>query len=138
LKQHGEIDSIGVGINEVKCIPLHMKNLDLDYILVAMPYTLLDQEFLDKEYKDIERRGCGMILGSPYASGILATGPVPGAIYNYGPAPDYYIDKTRKIQAVCEEYNIPLKAAAIQFPLGNPLVASTIPGPSSVDQVKDN
>jgi D-threo-aldose 1-dehydrogenase len=69
-----------------------------------------------------------VVIGSPYASGILATGPVEGAIYNYAPAEPGVLEKTRHIQAVCESHGVSLQAAALQFPLGHEAVVSVIPG----------
>ena len=71
------------------------------------------------------------MLGGPYNSGILATGPVEGAHYDYAPASPEILEKTRRIEAVCRRHGVPLKAAALQFPLGHPTVASVIPGMGS-------
>jgi D-threo-aldose 1-dehydrogenase len=78
------------------------------------------------------------VIGSPLASGILATGPIKGAKYNYADAPPEILDKTRRIQAVCERHGVPLSAAALQFPLGHSSVAAIIPGAVSPAQVEQN
>jgi D-threo-aldose 1-dehydrogenase len=93
-----------------------------------MPYTLLDQAPLDDALPRCVERRIGIVIGSPYASGILATGPVEGAKHAYAPAAPEILEKTRKILAVCERHGVPLAAAALQFPLGHPAVAAVIPG----------
>ena len=112
--------------------------MDVDYFLVAMPYTLLHQEVLDDEFPAAVARGCAFVIGSPFQSGILATGPKPGAKYNYGDAPADVQAKVGRIQEVCERHGVPLAAAALQFPLGHPAVASVIPGASSPAQLDRN
>jgi D-threo-aldose 1-dehydrogenase len=107
---------------------------DVDAFLVAMPYTLLDQDVLETEFPACVERGVGFVIGAVFASGILAKGPVPGARYAYAEPSAAVIDKTRRIQAVCERHAVPLAAAALQFPLGHPSVASVIPGASSPAQ----
>jgi D-threo-aldose 1-dehydrogenase len=99
-----------------------------------MPYTLLDQDVLDEEFPACVERGIGFVIGAVFASGILAKGAVPGARYAYAEAPEAVLEKTRRIQAVCDRYGVPLPAAALQFPLGHPAVASVIPGASSPAQ----
>jgi D-threo-aldose 1-dehydrogenase len=79
-------------------------------------------------------RGIGFVIGAVFASGILAKGPVPGGRYAYADPPSDVIEKTRRIAAVCERHGVPLPAAALQFPLGHPAVASVIPGASSPAQ----
>jgi D-threo-aldose 1-dehydrogenase len=111
---------------------------DFDYFLLAGRYTLLDQESLDRLLPLCEQRGISLVIGGPYNSGILATGAVPGATYNYRPAAPPILEKVAKIQAVCKRHNISLQAAALQFPLHHPLVASVIPGARSITEVEHN
>ncbi len=93
-----------------------------------MRYTLLEQDVLDSEFPRCAERGVGIVVGGGYNSGILATGAVPGAMYNYEPAGPAILERVAKIEAVCKRWNIPLAAAALHFPLGHPIVASIIPG----------
>ena len=79
-----------------------------------------------------------MVIGGGLNSGILATGAVPGAKYNYAPAPEHIIDKVRKIERVCEAHHVPLPAAALQFLLAHPAVASHVPGTRTVEQMDQN
>jgi D-threo-aldose 1-dehydrogenase len=138
LRAAGKIGAIGAGINEKTCIKDWLDNFDIDYLIIAMPYTLLDQEVLDKEFLEIEKRGVGIVLGAPFASGILATGAIEGARYNYQPASPEILAKVRKIEEVCANNKTPLKAAALQFPLGHPNVVSIIPGPLTETQLYEN
>jgi D-threo-aldose 1-dehydrogenase len=115
-----------------------LDRFEIDFFLVAMPYTLLDQGPLDDAFPRCQERGVGIVIGSPLASGILATGPVAGAKYNYADASPEILEKTRRIQAVCERHGVPLPAAALQFPLGHPSVAAIIPGAVTPFQVEQN
>ncbi len=134
LRASGQIGAIGAGINDLGLMPRFLEIGDIDAFLVAMPYTLLDQDVLDEEFPSCVKRGIGFVIGAVFASGILAKGPVPGARYAYADAPPDVGEKTRRIQAVCERHGVPLAAAALQFPLGHPAVASVIPGASSPAQ----
>ena len=103
-----------------------------------MPYTLLNQDALDNELPLVQSRGASIVIGAAFASGILALGPVPEAKYGYQTPSPEILEKTRRIQAVCERYNVPLGAAALQFLFGHPAVSSAIPGPNAPDQVRTN
>jgi D-threo-aldose 1-dehydrogenase len=115
-----------------------LERIDLDFFLVAMPYTLLGQAPLDDGFPRCAERGIGIVIGSPYASGILATGPVAGARYNYTPASPEILETTRRIEAICRRHGVPLAAAALQFPLGHPAVAAIIPGAAAPAEVERN
>jgi D-threo-aldose 1-dehydrogenase len=138
LKERGEIGAIGAGINVTGMIPRFLERFDLDFFLVAMPYTLLSQDALDSELPLVQSRGATIVIGAVFASGILAIGPVSGATYGYQPATPEILEKARRIQAVCEQYGVPMGAAALQFPFGHPVVSSVIPGPNAPEQVKGN
>jgi D-threo-aldose 1-dehydrogenase len=138
LRSSGQIGAIGAGINDLRLMPRFLDAFDMDAFLVAMPYTLLDQAVLDAEFPACVERGVGFVIGSPFASGILAKGPIPGAKYAYADAPAAVLEKTRRIAAVCDRHGVPLAAAALQFPLGHPAVASVIPGASSPGQQERN
>lgn len=138
LRASGLIRGVGAGINDRGLIPRFLDLVDVDYFLVAMPYTLLHQEVLDDEFPAAVARGCAFVIGTPFQSGILATGPGPDARYNYAPAPAEVQARVGRIQAVCERHAVPLAAAALQFTLGHPAVASVIPGASSPAQLERN
>jgi D-threo-aldose 1-dehydrogenase len=138
LKSAGVIGAIGAGINVEGVINRLLDHVDLDFFLVAAPYTLADQPVLDDEFPRCEKRGIGFVIGQVYASGILATGPVPGAKYRYRDAPREIMDRVGRIEGVCRRHGVPLAAAALQFTLHHPLVASVIPGAFLPEQVTRN
>ena len=138
LKCAGEIKGYGAGINDDAMITRFLDRFDLDFFLVAMPYTLVDQSPLDEAFPRCDAAGIGVIIGSPYASGILATGAIDGAKYNYAPASEEILAKVRGIEAVCGRYGVPLQAAALQFPLGHQSVAAIIPGAVSAEEAAQN
>jgi D-threo-aldose 1-dehydrogenase len=138
LREEGVIKAIGAGLNEWEACQRFAEAGDFDCFLLAGRYTLLDQESLDSFLPLCEKRGIGIVLGGPYNSGILATGPVEGAHYDYAPASPEILEKTRRIEEICRRHNVPLKAAALQFPLGHPTVASVIPGMGNPKRVAEN
>jgi D-threo-aldose 1-dehydrogenase len=138
LRDQGAIKGIGAGFNTMGTIPRYLDHFDMDFFLIAMRSTLLEQDVLDVEFPRCAERGVGIVIGGGYNSGILATGAVPGAMYNYEPAGPAILDRVERIERVCRRHNVPLAAAALQFPLGHPIVASIIPGAISVKQVEQN
>ena len=138
MKCSGLIKGFGAGINDMQMMPVFMEHFDMDFFLVAMPYTLLDQTVLGEVFPGCKKSEIGIIIGSPYASGILAQGSTYESKYNYAPANNNILKKVRSIEAICRKYDVPLKAASLQFPLFHPLVASVIPGMLDKVQVLDN
>ncbi len=138
LKQAGLIGGIGAGINERGMINRMLDLMDLDFFLVAMPYTLLDQDVLDDEFPRCAAAGVGFVIGATFASGILATGARQGALYCYSAAPPAILARVAAMEAVCERHGVPLAAAALQFPLGHPSVAAVIPGALEASHVQRN
>jgi D-threo-aldose 1-dehydrogenase len=138
LKAAGRIGGFGAGINELGMIPRFLDLIELDFFLVALPYTLLDQQVLDSEFPRCAEKGVGFVIGAVFASGILATGAVQGARYAYAPATPEMLAKVARIAAVCARHGVPLAAAALQFRLGHPSVASVIPGGLSPEHVRHN
>jgi D-threo-aldose 1-dehydrogenase len=138
LRHSGAIQGVGAGINEVGMIPRFLDLVDLDFFLVALTYNLLDQGSLDAELPRCAEAGVGIIGGAIFASGILATGPVEGAYHNYAPAAPDILEKTRRMEAICQRHDTPLAAAAMQFPLAHPLMAAIIPGAIRPEQVEAN
>ncbi|OQM76530.1 aldo/keto reductase [Manganibacter manganicus] len=138
LKGSGQIKAIGCGINTSDALREMVRRLDLDFCLVAMPYTLLDQRDLDEGMNTCARRGVSVIIGAPFASGILVSGSRAGGAYGYAKAPDAIREKVHAIEAVCEEYNVALPAAALQFVLAHPAVVSVIPGAAKPVELTQN
>ena len=106
--------------------------------LLAGRYTLLEQEPARRFLPLCEEKGIRIVIGGPYNSGILATGAVEGAYYNYLSATPEVLDRTRRIQHVCARHNVSLQAAALQFPFGHPSIASVIPGARSAAEIEAN
>jgi D-threo-aldose 1-dehydrogenase len=100
---------------------------DWDVFLLAGRYTLLEQTPLDTLFPACREAGTTIICGGPFNSGIL----VGRDMWNYAKAPEAVVDKARALGAMADEHGIPLAAAALQFPLGNDIVTSVIPGPRS-------
>jgi D-threo-aldose 1-dehydrogenase len=139
LKANGEIGAIGAGINHLGMIPQFLQRFDMDFFLVAMPYTLLDQHVLNVEFPLCVEREVAIVIGSVFASGILATDVVSNAAnYNYAPAEAAIVEKAKRIQATCGRHGVPLGAAALQFPLAHQAVVSVIPGMGSSEIVTTN
>ena len=138
MRARGEITAIGAGVNHTGMIGRFLERFDIDYFLLAMPYTLLDQEALNGELQLCVERGVRVIIGAVFASGILATGATDNAQYRYHAAPPEVLKKVGAIQSICDRHKVSLGAAALQFPLAHPAVASVIPGANSPAQVASN
>lgn len=138
LREAGEIAAIGAGVNEWQVCERLLGLGDFDGFLLAGRYTLLEQDALESFLPLCEKRDVGIILGGPYNSGILATGAVPGAKYNYADAPSDIVDRVRRIDAVCSAHDTPLIAAAQQFVFGHPSIKTVVPGTASADEVRTN
>ncbi|WP_417691417.1 aldo/keto reductase [Roseibium sp.] len=138
LREAGEIAAIGAGVNEWQVCQRLLEMADFDCFLLAGRYTLLEQDALETFLPLCEKRDVGIILGGPYNSGILATGAVEGAKYNYAEAPTEVLDRVRKIENVCIDHQVRLIAAALQFVLGHPSVKTVIPGAVNAAQVTAN
>jgi D-threo-aldose 1-dehydrogenase len=136
LRRSGEIGAIGVGINELGMIGRLLDLFDPDFFLVAMRYTLLDQVAVVYELPLCEERKVSVVAGAVFNSGILATGAVAGAMFDYQPASEGILERVRRIDEVCRRHDVPLAAAALQFPLAHPSVATVIPGGLSPQQVR--
>ncbi|WP_343036033.1 aldo/keto reductase [Hongsoonwoonella zoysiae] len=138
LRDHGVIRAFGAGVNEWQSCQWMAERGDFDLFLLAGRYTLLEQEALDSFLPLCAERGIGIVIGGPYNSGILATGPRQGAFYNYDPAPPEILDRVGKIEAVCERHGVRMLDAAFQFPLHHPAVVSIIPGGQGVEEMRSN
>jgi D-threo-aldose 1-dehydrogenase len=138
LREEGVVRAIGAGINEVQACEDFARAGDFDCFLLAGRYTLLEQGALDTLLPLCAERDIALLIGGPYNTGILATGAVPGAYYNYAPAPPEIMDRVRRIEAVCGRHGVRLASAALQFPLGHPNVATLIPGARSPDEIEQN
>lgn len=138
LRSEGVVKAIGVGVNEWEVCHTALQQRDFDCFLLAGRYTLLEQDALNEFLPLCEQRGATLIVGGGFNSGILATGAVPGAKYNYSPAPASILERVKKIEAVCADYNVPLPAAALQFVVAHPAISSFCAGTRNVSQLQQN
>jgi D-threo-aldose 1-dehydrogenase len=138
LRRQGVIKAVGVGMNQWQMLYDFAQAGDFDCFLLAGRYTLLEQEPMNKFLPLCEQKNISVIIGGPYNSGILATGAVAGAYYNYQPAPPHVLARVRQIEEVCARHQVALQAAALQFPFGHPAVTAIIPGARSVAELQAN
>lgn len=138
LREEGVVSAIGGGINEWEVCQTLAERGDFDVFLLAGRYTLLEQTALDTFLPLCEKRGIKIVTGGPYNSGILATGPVKGAFYNYDTASQSIIDRVAAIERVCTSHGVSLKAAALQFPLFHSTHLSVVPGAQSAEELNNN
>jgi D-threo-aldose 1-dehydrogenase len=128
LKAMGACRAIGIGVNEqAACLEI-MRGFDIDCILLAGRYTLLEQEASAAVLSEAMGRGIGILAGGPFNSGLLAAPEAPGATYNYRPVNDSTLARARQIYSVCAAEGVDVGAAALQFPLAHPAVVSVIAG----------
>lgn len=137
LRAAGAVKAIGVGVNEADMCERFARAGDFDAMLLAGRYSLLEQPALASFMPLAQAKGIGLMLGGVFNSGILATGPTPDARYNYKPAPPEIRDRVAAIEIVCARHDVPLRRAALHFPLGHPAVASLVMGAVSPAEVAD-
>ena len=138
LRSQGAVGAIGAGMNQWEMLARFAAEGDFDCFLLAGRYTLLDQSALSEFLPLCEAKGIGVILGGPYNSGVLASDLGADTTYFYERTPPEVLARARRAKAVCDRYEAPLKAAALQFGLAHPAVAATIPGPRTPAEVEDN
>lgn len=138
LRAAGVVEAIGIGVNEAEIATRFLRDTDLDAVMLAGRYSLLEQGALDDFLPLADARGVGVLLGGVFNSGILATGAVPGAHYDYAEAPPAILDKVSRIEAVCRRHDVPLPVAAMRFPLGHPAIASIVLGAVTPAEVARN
>ncbi|HEX2469472.1 MAG TPA: aldo/keto reductase [Candidatus Limnocylindrales bacterium] len=136
LRDERTVRAIGTGMNQSAMLARFAREGDFDVFLLANRYTLLDQTALADLLPLCVERGIGLLLGGVMNSGVLAD-PRPDSRFDYRPAPPEVVDRARRIAAVCERHGVPLRAAAIQFPLAHPAVASLIAGVRRIDHLEE-
>jgi D-threo-aldose 1-dehydrogenase len=137
LRAEGVIGAVGAGMNQAEMLTRFAREANFDCFLLAGRYTLLDQVALKELLPVCLEKGVAIIAGGVYNSGILAD-PKPGAHYNYQTAPLELVERAQRIGAVCARHGVPIKAAAIQFPLGHPAVTCVVVGCRSVAQLDES
>jgi D-threo-aldose 1-dehydrogenase len=137
LRREGVIRGIGAGMNQWQVLSRFAQEADFDCFLLAGRYTLLEQTSLD--FLELCRsKGIGILLGGVFNSGILATGAVPGATFQYAAPPAAIVEKTNAIAAICARHGVALNAAAIQFAQSHPAVSSLVLGAISPQEIEAN
>jgi D-threo-aldose 1-dehydrogenase len=136
MRAEGMIGAIGAGMNQTRMLDRFVRDTDVDVVLLAGRYSLLDQTGLASLLPDAARRGVSVIVGGVFNSGLLAD-PKPGATFDYAPAPRELLDRALRLKTVCERFGVPLRAAALRFPLGHPAVAGVLVGVRSPAEARD-
>lgn len=137
LREQGVVRAIGVGMNQSRIPTRFVRETDIDAVLLAGRYTLLDQSGAKDLLPACAERGTSVVIGGVYNSGLLAD-PKPGATYDYQTAPPELVRRAQALARVCEQHAVPLMAAAIQFPLFHPSVATVLTGARSVRELEEN
>jgi D-threo-aldose 1-dehydrogenase len=137
LRSEGVVRAIGAGMNQSRMLARFARETDVDVLLLAGRYTLLDQDGARELLPEAEARGVSVVIGGVFNSGLLAD-PKPGATYDYEAAPMEMYDKTLRIKAVCEGHGVPLRAAALAYPQRHPAVASVLLGARSPAEIEDS
>jgi D-threo-aldose 1-dehydrogenase len=139
LREQGVVGAIGAGMNQAEMLADFARNTDMDLLMLAGRYTLLEQAALDDLLPTCEARGVRVVAAGVFNSGLLARdAPPDDAKYDYGDAPAELVARARRIAAVCERHGVRLPAAALAFPRAHPAVASVCVGARSPAQMRRN
>jgi D-threo-aldose 1-dehydrogenase len=136
LRADGLVGAIGVGMNQAAMLTRFVNETDIDVVLVAGRYSLLDQSAADGLLPAAERRGVSVIAGGVFNSGLLAA-PAAGATYDYQAASGELLDRALRLEQACARFGVPLRAAAARFPLNHPAIASVLIGARSAAEISD-
>lgn len=136
LRAEGTVGAIGAGMNQTAMLTRFLRDTDVDVVLCAGRHTLLDHRALDDLLPEAAARGRGVVVGGVFNSGLLAD-PRPGATFDYAPAPRALLDRALRVKAVAERHGVPLRAAALQYPLRHPAVAAVLVGARSPYEIRD-
>jgi D-threo-aldose 1-dehydrogenase len=136
LRAEGVVRAIGAGMNQAEMLTRFVTDTDVDVVLLAGRYTLLDQRGAQALLPAAQERGVSVMAGGVFNSGLLA-GPGPGARYDYRAAPAALIERARAIEATCSRYGVPLRAAAARFPLRHPAVATVLIGARTPQEITE-
>ncbi|WP_220290664.1 aldo/keto reductase [Streptomyces sp. MBT84] len=137
LRDEGVVGAVGAGMNSDRFLAELVRRTDLDCVLIAGRYTLLEQGALSDLLPLCAERGVEVIAAGIFNSGLLAD-PRPGAPYNYRPVPDEVLQRALRLKEICGRHNVPLRAAALQFPLSHPAVNTVLVGAAGPMEVADN
>jgi D-threo-aldose 1-dehydrogenase len=139
LRAEGIVSAIGAGMNQSSMLADLVRQTDVDVVMLAGRYTLLEQDSLDNLLPLCETRGVGVVAAGVFNSGLLARPePGPGAKYDYQDAPPAAVDRAQAVAEICMRHDTTLPAAAIAFPLAHPAVVSVCVGARSAEQIERN
>jgi D-threo-aldose 1-dehydrogenase len=139
LRAEGVVGAIGAGMGDATLLARLVKETDVDVVMVAGRYTLLDQSALDDLLPACEDRGVSVVAAAVFNSGVLAQSrPEAGATFDYVPAPAAVLERARRIADVCQAHGVSLPQAAMAFPLAHPAVAGVVVGMRSAQEVRDD
>jgi D-threo-aldose 1-dehydrogenase len=136
LRAEGMVGAIGAGMNQTAMLERFVRETDVDVVLLAGRYSLLDRSGGDSLLPEAERRGASVLVGGVFNSGLLAD-PRPGATFDYAPASQPLLERALRLKALCAEYGVPLRAAALQFPLRQEVVAGVLVGARTPAEIAD-
>ncbi|MFE2972576.1 aldo/keto reductase [Streptomyces sp. NPDC059340] len=136
LRAEGVLGAIGVGMNQAEVPARFVRETDIDAVLLAGRYSLLDQRGLAELLPLAAERGVGVMVGGVFNSGMLAD-PKPGATFDYAAAPAELLARATQLKEACERHGVPLRAAALRFPFGHPAVASVLVGTRNAGEARD-
>ncbi|MEV3909892.1 aldo/keto reductase [Streptomyces canus] len=136
LRSEGVVGAIGAGMNQAEMLTRFVRETDVDVVLCAGRYTLLDQSALTELLPAAVARGVSVVIGGAFNSGLLAD-PRPGATYNYAQASGDVLDRALRMREAAERHGISLRAAALAFCAAHPAVASVLVGARSAAEVHD-
>lgn len=136
LRAEGVIGAIGAGMNQTRMLTRFVRDTDIDVVLCAGRYSLLDQQALTELLPAATAHGVSVIVGGVFNSGLLAD-PRPGATFDYTLAPPETVDRALRLKALAERHGTSLRAAALAFPLAHPAVAGVLVGTRSAAEVAD-
>jgi len=136
LKEMHACRAIGIGVNEAAVCLEIMQAFDLDLILLAGRYTLLEQSSLEDVMAEALRRGVGILIGGAFNSGLLADARTPGRTYNYETVEPPILARAQRIYAICADHGVDVGAAALQFVRAHPAVIGVVVGMRSSEEVR--
>ncbi|MEO8022038.1 aldo/keto reductase [Polaromonas sp.] len=134
LRSSGATKAVGLGVNEWRVVMDSMQEFDLDCTMLAGRYTLLEQDCLTPLFDDCQHRGNAIVVAGPFNSGILAG----NTKFNYAEAPPAVVARVKALAQTCQEFSVPLQAAALQFPLAHPAVVCCVTGAETAAQLQQN
>lgn len=136
LRAEGVLGAIGIGMNQSALPARFLRDTDVDAVLLAGRYTLLEHEGAAELLPEAAARGRSVVIGGVFNSGLLAD-PRPDATFHYHRVPPPVLDRALRMRTIAEQHGVPLRAVALHFPYGHEAVASVLSGARSPAEVRD-